>query len=501
MNTTHRPGSYRNASLNVALALGLLLGSAPQNTATAQSKLGAVAEFHPEMGLGALQGYLDPKTLPNSLALIPQPPAPGSAAQANDEEIARNTFALRGTPRYAMAASDYDLRIPHMISTFSCALNATITKENAPYLYNLLSRAWSDLGLSTYAAKNHYKRTRPFQQNHEVSAVPEAEASLSKDPSYPSGHTAIGWGYALLLSELAPDRADEILARGRAFGESRMVCNHHWYSDVVWGRAMGSATVARLHADATFRADMELARAEFAALRNKGVPPTNDCNAEASALAYGFQESNMTAVDILLDPDATMLKKAVAANARLRKVFPQGFALDATHKPHITLVQSFVRTTALDSAYAAAGKVLAVAHVTDMKLKAIKYYYIPNGANGLAGIVVEPTPELSKLQMDLLTAIAPFTTATGTTAAFYTTPEAPTIVTALIPYVSSFATSSAGDKFNPHVTTGVAPKDYLDKMLSEKFKAFTFSPAGASVYQLGDYGTAAKKLKELAVRP
>ena len=125
MNTTHRPGSYRNASLNVALALGLLLGSAPQNTATAQSKLGAVAEFHPEMGLGALQGYLDPKALPNSLALIPQPPAPGSAAQANDEEIARNTFALRGTPRYAMAASDYDLRIPHMISTFSCRVTSS----------------------------------------------------------------------------------------------------------------------------------------------------------------------------------------------------------------------------------------------------------------------------------------------------------------------------------------------------------------------------------------
>ena len=124
---------------------------------------------------------------------------------------------------------------------------------------------------------------------------------------------------------------NEILARGRAFGESRIVCNHHWYSDVVWGRFMGAATVARLHADPTFRADLEAAKAEFAALRAKGVPPTGDCKAEAAALALGFQASSVTAIDILLEPDATMLQHSDANNARLLKVFPKGFALDATH--------------------------------------------------------------------------------------------------------------------------------------------------------------------------
>jgi hypothetical protein len=54
----------------------------------------------------------------------------------------------------------------------------------------------------------------------------------------------------------------------------------------------------------------------------------------------------------------------------------------------------------------------------------------------------------------------------------------------------------AGEHFNPHVSTGVAPKDYLDKMLAEPFESFTFSPAGIAVFQLGPYGTAAKKLKE-----
>jgi acid phosphatase (class A) len=216
------------------LAFSLFTGCAKD----ARTKLGTVPEFHPEMGLGALQGYLDPKMLPDSLALIPPPPLAGSAALAHDEEVARSTFRLRDTPRFALAASDFDLKLPHLTSDFSCALNALITKEDTPYLYTLLSRAFSDLAMSTYAAKNHYLRKRPFQENNEPIGVPDARAFLEKDPSYPSGHTAVGWGFALILSEIAPDRAEEILDRGRSFGESRIVVNHHWYSDVVWGRFM-----------------------------------------------------------------------------------------------------------------------------------------------------------------------------------------------------------------------------------------------------------------------
>jgi len=70
---------------------------------------------------------------------------------------------------------------------------------------------------------------------------------LEKDGSYPSGHSAVGWAWALILSEISPAQTDAILARGRVFGESRNVCNVHWHSDVVQGRSMGASTVARLH--------------------------------------------------------------------------------------------------------------------------------------------------------------------------------------------------------------------------------------------------------------
>jgi len=208
----------------------------------------------------------------------------------------------------------------------------------------------------------------------------------------------------------------------------------------------------------------------------------------------------ITAIDILLEPDATMLKHAEAVNARLLAVFPKGFSLDATHRPHITMVQRFVPTADLDKVYAAAGKVFAGANVTGLKLEAFKHYYIPDKDIGLSGIVAKPTPELLKLQQDVIAAVAPFTAPTGTSAAFVTTPDDPVINPLLIEYVSAFVPKASGENFHPHVTTGVASREYLDKMLAEPFEPFTFSPAGAAVYQLGQFGTAAKKLKEWNLR-
>jgi len=148
-----------------------------------------------------------------------------------------------------------------------------------------MQRVRTDASLSTYTAKNKYKRTRPFVINKERTCSPKDEQSLRNNGSYPSGHTTIGWAWALILAEISPEQANAILARGRAFGQSRVICNVHWQSDVVEGRFMGAATVARLHADPVFRADLEAARTELAAARAKGLKPIRDCKAEAEALS------------------------------------------------------------------------------------------------------------------------------------------------------------------------------------------------------------------------
>jgi len=212
-------------------------------------------------------------------------------------------------------------------------------------------------------------------------------------------------------------------------------------------------------------------------------------------------QNPITAIDILLEPDATMLRHAQANNARLLKVFPKGFELDEAHRPHITVIQRFVRTENLDQIYAGAEKVLAGADVTRMQLEAFKYYYTPGPGVGVAGIVARPTPALLTMQQALIAAVAPFTVETGPIGAFTAGHGDASYDALLIGYVSTFVPKQTGEQFSPHVSTGVAPREYLDKMLAEPFDAFTFSPAGAAVYQLGPFGTAAKKLKEWKLNP
>jgi len=212
-------------------------------------------------------------------------------------------------------------------------------------------------------------------------------------------------------------------------------------------------------------------------------------------------QSEITAIDILLEPDATMLQHCQANNERLLQVFPKGFALDAAHRPHITMLQCFVRTVDLEKVYAAEEKVFAAANVTAMKLEAFKYYYAPVGETGVAGICAKPTPQILNLQAGIVAAAKPFMVETGPISAFTAPHENPATDAAIIQYVSTFVPKMSGEHFNPHVSTGVAPREYLDRMLSEPFEAFTFSPAGEAVYQLGPFGTAAKKLKKWELKP
>lgn len=212
-------------------------------------------------------------------------------------------------------------------------------------------------------------------------------------------------------------------------------------------------------------------------------------------------QNGVTAIDVALEPDATMIRHAKANNARLLKVYPAGFALDATHNPHITLLQQFVRPADLDKVYAATGKALAGEYPTSWKLKAFKYYYIPMPPLGAAGIVIEPTDDLRRLQQKIIDALAPFAVKIGTAAAFVSTESGHDIQPALIDYVANFVAIGSGQKFNPHVTTGVAPEAYLKEMLAEPFETFTFSPVSVSVYQLGTFGTARKELKALELTP
>ncbi|MDE6330596.1 MAG: phosphatase PAP2 family protein [Muribaculaceae bacterium] len=209
---------------------------------------------------------------PNSLKLLPGPPAADGLQFLYDKARYDWGKSIRNTPRGEQAFRDARVEGQNLPDAFSESFGIYISPETTPEIYKLIVGMREDAGdLATREAKNYYNRTRPFSYFGEDTCNPEQQAELSTNGSYPSGHTSIGWATALILTELNPDRQDEILERGYQMGESRVICGYHFQSDVDAGRIVGSGIVARLHADPAFTAQLEKAKKEFAEKKKDGL--------------------------------------------------------------------------------------------------------------------------------------------------------------------------------------------------------------------------------------
>ena len=274
-----------NAMKSLVL-VGLLAGcSASQaQVANVDAPASQMTEAEMRKAAAALMGagYLERGTVPSSLVINAPPPAPGSAAEARDQEGAAAALAIQDTPRFKLARVDADIFSQDGTSMYSCAAGFEISAKATPKTYALLRKTVADLGMSTSPTKHKYMRKRPFMVNGQPNCTPEQSSFLAKDGSYPSGHSAIGYGWGLILAEIIPDRAAELVKRGMVFGDSRRVCNVHWLSDIEAGQDVAAAVVARLHDEPQFRADIEAARAEIAATR--ASLPAPDCALEKEAL-------------------------------------------------------------------------------------------------------------------------------------------------------------------------------------------------------------------------
>jgi acid phosphatase (class A) len=232
----------------------------------------------------ALGGYLAGQHPPDHRAFLPPPPAPGSPLATADVAIFEATRKLENGPRWQLAASDDQVNHKALLGDFGCAIGLDLSAVDVPAVSRVLIRSTADLFPLVGAAKDAYKRPRPYVE-HEgpVCIVPTEE--LTASGSYPSGHSAAGWLYALLLAEIDGEHADAILRRGRAFGESRVVCGVHYVSDIEGGRLTASALVAELHGAPQFETDVASARAEVFSLRGRAQPAPAACEREDANLA------------------------------------------------------------------------------------------------------------------------------------------------------------------------------------------------------------------------
>lgn len=207
-------------------------------------------------------GYLNKDGAPNAAAFLPPPPKAGSLRDQDDIAVYRDTRALKDSPRWLQARADNEIETPAAPRVFDEPLGIRFEPTRMPTLTRLLGRMLGDLETIQTPAKRGFTRPRPFVAEPADTCI-APEPWLAASGSYPSGHSALGWAWALVLAEMAPDRADAVLARGLAYGESRVVCGVHYPSDVEAGRLVGAAMVARLKADPAFQADFAVAKREL----------------------------------------------------------------------------------------------------------------------------------------------------------------------------------------------------------------------------------------------
>jgi len=203
---------------------------------------------------------------------------------------------------------------------------------------------------------------------------------------------------------------------------------------------------------------------------------------------------DLLAIDVLLEPGPAVAKEAHKANAGLLKNYPQGFALDESHKPHITLAQRYIRAADLPAVTTVISKLFSEARLQELKLKAQGYHTNAKSGIGFCVMAISVTPALAKLQQDVVDALQPYSIPGGTAAAFVQNENRIPIDSITVNYVNRFVPDYSGEKFSPHISIGFANADYLQQLMKSSFKVITFTPAAAAIYHLGDFGTARKEL-------
>jgi len=233
---------------------------------------------------GGPPGYLSTRNI-DLMPVLPPAPQKGDATYEHDRRIFRETRKYQGTPRWEMASGDAQLGTAQMLQHFSCSLDIELTPQQAPRMVQILQRATRDASQAMGKAKDFYKRQRPYLIDQGPTCRPPAETGNSFD--YPSGHTTAGWSWAMVLAQIDTDHAVPILERGRAIGDSRVICGVHNASAVQGARFLVGATMAVVMGTEAYQSDLAAARQELATLRAQphATPEPQRCEVERELVA------------------------------------------------------------------------------------------------------------------------------------------------------------------------------------------------------------------------
>jgi acid phosphatase (class A) len=230
----------------------------------------------PATSLQHLSGTFLRAAMVDIVALLPPPPAANSPAQAADlAAVVRAQRTARAAGTLQRAVDDAQMSCARLQDVLGPELQSAAAREA---LRTIQAGAAAVSGV-VQPAKMYWKRPRPFIVSKEVTpladmalGVNRAQRNERSSPSYvrdhtsyPSGHSTFGMACGLLLAQAIPERRAELIARGRLYGESRMIVGAHFPTDVLAGQVSATLGVALLLQNASFLQQFQEARTRLRA--------------------------------------------------------------------------------------------------------------------------------------------------------------------------------------------------------------------------------------------
>ena len=255
----------------------------------------AITEYEKKSGItnpkrsSVDNAYFTIDELPEAFEYLPEPPSNVSPVFATDLSAHIDGLITRTDKSSTdgdTAISDVDDSAEYFCKIFSEVLGKTFSATDTPELYKLFNRIYLSAVDATQTCKSYYQRLRPYVQLNESTSYPAGEDALRDNGSYPSGHACASWLYALVMSEIAPDYQEKLLARAFKYGNGRVITGYHWQSDVDMGRLVGAAAYARMHTNNDFMEQLQRATQEYKG--TSGIRATSD-NATHEADIYTLE--------------------------------------------------------------------------------------------------------------------------------------------------------------------------------------------------------------------
>lgn len=208
------------------------------------------------------------------------------------------------------------------------------------------------------------------------------------------------------------------------------------------------------------------------------------------------QEKQKTiAINVLLTPSAEMQAQALKLNTLIKENNPDALHLDKNHIPHITILQCFVKENDLPKINEALKGLYKNFQNESLKAKSLSYETDKEAS--FAMIAVEKSNALLALHKKTIELVEPFMVKEGSEKSFVQNPDRSAISASTVSYVPDFLDKYSYEKFEPHISLGIAQKVFLDSLAKNVFRPIHFKATSISIYQLGDHGTAQKLIYKL----